>query len=191
MENVFHAWRPTFLVDDSHAYALIFFLPTERLWSFECASTNKPILYSQTTYTQHMARKYEFEQDMDMFYEAMSDLFILTPKAIEDLPKRYQKRAAKMQDELDDIPDPDAMMDDLIKRGAIPGKVDPRIKAKEEEEFNKLIKDVYQGHIKDINDLLPQLDRMQLLEVKQRIHGYIKDNQPTINEVQDSLEEEE
>ena len=47
----------------------------------------------------------------------------------------------------------------------------------QEQEFIQIIKDVCKEHIKDINELLPKLDRTQLRHIKHRIHIFIKDNQ--------------
>ena len=73
-------------------YMLAFFLPTERLWAFEFVPNPYQPIYSQTTYIQHMSQKYKLEQHLNEFYHALTELFHLPPKAINELPTAFRKR---------------------------------------------------------------------------------------------------
>ena len=48
--------------------------------------------------------------------------------------------------------------------------------SEEEYEFTQIIKDVCKEHTKDIIELLPKLNRTQLLNIKRQIYIYIKSN---------------
>ena len=82
IQDVFHIWQPTFLVNDQHAIMLCFFIPTERLWAFELDNTAEYPVYSQHTYTEYMFNKLQLEEEMQNFYDGLKKFFDITIKII-------------------------------------------------------------------------------------------------------------
>ena len=86
IQDLFIEWKPTILINNPHMYMLSFFLPTERLWTFECVPDPHRPIYSQLTYKEHMKNEYELWLIVEETYSVLKQLFHLMPKAIKDLP---------------------------------------------------------------------------------------------------------